>query len=228
MNSSRATGEALKVAKHDRLNVRCRNGVMSTSFAALVITAVVIAREGGRSNIPETSSSCREASGILDAPPARGMTSACGNIGAPESAHYFSFAGGLIGGAIFSAGAGGSAGFAPSFWACGSGRAGSGAGVVGRVPPGFDSAGLPVPCGAGVPWSGGVPGVTCASAVCCGGRAISVARETPAITAPAAISAAASTMSRPIPRFSSSVGIASDLQVSPVKPTNDMAQRSRP
>ena len=47
----------------------------------------------------------------------------------------------LIGGAIFSAGAGGSAVGAPDFWASASGRAGSGAGVVGRVPPGLDSAG---------------------------------------------------------------------------------------
>lgn len=46
-----------------------------------------------------------------------------------------------IGGAIFSAGAGGSAAFAPSFCACGSGLAGWGAGVVGRWPPGLDSAG---------------------------------------------------------------------------------------
>jgi hypothetical protein len=52
-------------------------------------------------------------------------------------AYFFS-----IGGPIFSAGAGGNAGFAPCRWASGSGRAGSGAGVVGRVPPGFDSAGL--------------------------------------------------------------------------------------
>jgi hypothetical protein len=47
----------------------------------------------------------------------------------------------LIGGAIFSAGADGNTGFAPSFCACTSGCAGSGAGVVGRAPPGFDSAG---------------------------------------------------------------------------------------
>src|SRR5579872_1939351 len=47
-----------------------------------------------------------------------------------------------IGGAIFSAGAGGSAGLAPAFCAAGSGWAGCGAGVVGRVPPGFESAGL--------------------------------------------------------------------------------------
>ena len=47
----------------------------------------------------------------------------------------------LIGSPIFSAGAGGNAGFAPAFCASLSGRAGSGAGVVGRVPPGFGSAG---------------------------------------------------------------------------------------
>ncbi len=46
-----------------------------------------------------------------------------------------------IDGAIFSAGAGGSAGLALSFCACGSGRAGSGAGVVGRTPPGFELGG---------------------------------------------------------------------------------------
>ncbi|RQH05915.1 hypothetical protein EHH60_31695 [Bradyrhizobium sp. RP6] len=51
---------------------------------------------------------------------------------------YFS----LIGGAIFSAGACGNAGLvaAPCVWE--SGRAGSGAGVVGRSPPGLDSAGV--------------------------------------------------------------------------------------
>ena len=58
-----------------------------------------------------------------------------------------------IGGPIFSAGAGGNAAFAPCRWASGAGRAGSGAGLVGRVPPGFDSAGLlsfcetTAPCG---------------------------------------------------------------------------------
>ena len=50
---------------------------------------------------------------------------------------YFS----LIGVPVFSAGAGGSAGCAPAFCASTSGRAGSGAGVVGRAPPGVDSAG---------------------------------------------------------------------------------------
>jgi hypothetical protein len=43
---------------------------------------------------------------------------------------------------IFSGGAAGKAGVAPAFCASGSGRAGSGAGVVGRVPPGFGSAGF--------------------------------------------------------------------------------------
>ena len=47
----------------------------------------------------------------------------------------------LIGGAVFSAGAGGNACVAPDFCVWVSGRAGSGAGVVGRSPPGFDSAG---------------------------------------------------------------------------------------
>jgi hypothetical protein len=46
-----------------------------------------------------------------------------------------------IGAAVFSAGAGGNAGVAPAFCASASGRAGSGAGVVGRSPPGLDSAG---------------------------------------------------------------------------------------
>ena len=49
------------------------------------------------------------------------------------TADYFS----LIGGAIFSAGAGGSAGSAPAFCASASGRAGSGAGVVGRAVAGL-------------------------------------------------------------------------------------------
>lgn len=51
----------------------------------------------------------------------------------------------LIGGAVFSAGAGGSAVDAPDFRASASGVAGSGAGVVGRVPPGLDSAGALAP-----------------------------------------------------------------------------------
>jgi len=65
-----------------------------------------------------------------------------------------------MGGAIFSGGAGGSAAFAPSFCACSLGRAGSGAGVVGRVPPGLDSAGASF-AGAGADVCGG--GVACAT-----------------------------------------------------------------
>ena len=63
----------------------------------------------------------------------------------------------LTGSPIFSAGAAGKAGLAPFFWASASGRAGSGGGVVGRVPPGFDSAGrLSLPAGTeGVVAAGG-------------------------------------------------------------------------
>ncbi|MGY2851575.1 hypothetical protein ACVMDN_008829 [Bradyrhizobium sp. USDA 4510] len=57
---------------------------------------------------------------------------------------------------------------APAFRASSSGRAGCGAGVVGRSPPGFDSAGGAVCCGSGV-------GVGCsgwvACAISCGGAA---------------------------------------------------------
>ena len=99
----------------------------------------------------------------------------------------------LIGGAIFSAGAGGSTGLAPAFCASGSGRAGSGAGVVGRVPPGFDSAGCAgslegEPCGVGV---------ACASS--CGERARSSNSERPHIRRPAATRVAASNQSRLAP-----------------------------
>ena len=61
-----------------------------------------------------------------------------------------------IGGAIFSGGAGGRAAFAPSFCASAVGVAGSGAGVVGRVPPGFASAGVPLVEVEGEPCKGGV------------------------------------------------------------------------
>lgn len=90
----------------------------------------------------------------------------------------------LIGGAVFSAGAGGSADGAPDFCASASGRAGSGAGVVGRSPPGFDSAGgLAEGVGVGVDCSGWV---ACAS---CGGFVELIsASERPEITSPAAIS----------------------------------------
>jgi hypothetical protein len=67
------------------------------------------------------------------------VRSETGKAAAFQNCSYLS----LIGGAIFSAGVGGSAGLAvPSVCACESGRAGSGADVVGRVPPGVDSAGL--------------------------------------------------------------------------------------
>src|SRR5438552_13516097 len=84
-----------------------------------------------------------------------------------------------IGGAVFSAGAGGSAGVAPAFCASLSGRAGSGAGVVGRWPPGFDSAGGEF-CGVGVgdDCSGGV-----AWAIS-GWLVLSWTRESPDITSP--------------------------------------------
>jgi len=96
-----------------------------------------------------------------------------------------------IGGAIFSAGAGGSAGAAPSFFACGSGRAGSGAGVVGRSPPGFDSAGgLFEGEGAGEDCKGGV---ACAS---CRSPAAIWTRETTDSANPATINADASSISR--------------------------------
>src|SRR5215470_15764727 len=97
------------------------------------------------------------------------------------SRSYFS----LIGVPVFSAGAGGSAGCAPAFCASGSGRAGSGAGVVGRAPPGFDSAGTSF-CG-----SGGDDGVVCvACASCSGGLALISMIEMATIAVPAAISVA--------------------------------------
>lgn len=94
----------------------------------------------GRDCFPKTS---------IRAIPGSSGTCACGErVAAP----YFR----SIGGAIFSGGAGGRAAFAPSFCACASGRAGSGAGVVGRVPPGFASAGLSFVVAEGEPCRGGV------------------------------------------------------------------------
>ena len=90
---------------------------------------------------------------------------------------YFS----LIGGATFSAGAGGSAGLAPSFCASASGRAGSGAGVVGRVPPGFDSA--------------GGEGDGCVACARCGRSALSSASEIAEISRPTPTSVAATSNS---------------------------------
>src|SRR5690349_15805191 len=108
----------------------------------------------------------------------------------------------LIGGATFSAGAGGSTGVAPAFCASGSGRAGSGAGFVGRVPPGFDSAGISF-CGSGV--ADGVDCVACAS--CAGGLDLISAIETATIAVPAAISVAAISQSLFRPSFRSSADI---------------------
>src|ERR1700761_4948608 len=62
----------------------------------------------------------------------------------------------LIGGAVFSAGAGGNAGWAPSCRALASGLAGWGAVVVGRASPGLEPAGAVEFAGAGVPCNGGV------------------------------------------------------------------------
>ncbi|QOZ72420.1 hypothetical protein WN72_43605 [Bradyrhizobium arachidis] len=85
-----------------------------------------------------------------------------------------------IGGATFSAGAGGNTGFAAPC-VCGSGRAGSGAGVVGRSPPGLDSAGVLLCSSDGVPWSGCV-----ACAVCIRLSARICASDTTDTTTPAA------------------------------------------
>jgi hypothetical protein len=97
-----------------------------------------------------------------------------------DTAVYFS----LIGGAIFSAGAGGNADAAPVVCAGASGRAGSGAGVVGRTPPGFDSAGE---------LSGAVEGDDCKGCVACATcvlRAESWVSERLEITSPEATIAA--------------------------------------
>ena len=96
----------------------------------------------------------------------------------------------LIGGAVFSAGAGGNAGVAPDFCAWISGRAGSGAGVVGRSPPGLDSAG-------GVSWGAGV-GEDCNGCVACatcGLLPLSWASERPATVSPTATIADARSIS---------------------------------
>jgi hypothetical protein len=107
---------------------------------------------------------------------------------------YFS----LIGGAIFSAGAGGNADAAPVVCAGVSGWAGSGAGVVGRTPPGFDSAGV---------LPGVVEGDDCKGCVACAKcvlRAESCVSESPAMTSPAVTIAEASQKSFLEARFLSS------------------------
>src|ERR1700753_1375270 len=113
---------------------------------------------------------------------------------ARRGAYFF----GSIGAAVFSAGAGGSTAGAPSRCACASGRAGCGAGVVGRSPPGLDSAGAVLSFDVGgEDCSGGVPcamsdlesdllfgALTCGSG--CGSRALNAVSERPDITRPVA------------------------------------------
>src|SRR4051812_39838816 len=107
----------------------------------------------------------------------------CDDDSSRLSCGYFS----LIGVPVFSAGAGGNAGCAPAFCASASGRAGSGAGVVGRAPPGVDSAGTSF-CGSDV--DDGVGCVACAS--CVGGLlALISANDSAEMAVPATISAAA-------------------------------------
>jgi hypothetical protein len=96
-----------------------------------------------------------------------------------------------IGGAVFSAGAGGSAGWAPAFWASASGRAGSGGTSDGLVPVVTGSAGADgLDSAPGVDCSGGV---ACAS--CGGSPALICTTESAAIAKPAASSMAANAYS---------------------------------
>ena len=96
-------------------------------------------RSGGRQLTPDTGTQMVPVNFV--SPSTR-----CRRHGRPAGRGLFRFFGQRyffsIGGPIFSAGAGGNAAFAPCRSASGAGRAGSGAGLVGRVPPGFDSAGL--------------------------------------------------------------------------------------
>jgi hypothetical protein len=94
----------------------------------------------------------------------------------------------LIGSAVFSAGAGGSAGWTPDFCASASGRAGSGGTRDGRVPVVTGSDGVEDLVSA--------PGVDCsgwvACASCCGARARSSISDSPEMTSPVVTRAAAS------------------------------------
>ncbi len=104
--------------------------------------------------------------------PAKAKSDAANGQPALMEKSYFE----LIGGAIFSAGACGSAAFSPSFCAAVSGLAGSGAGVVGRVPPGLASAGTLL---------GAAGGCDCSGGVACANREFSTlisSREAPATT----------------------------------------------
>ena len=110
-----------------------------------------------------------------------------------EPRDYFS----RIGGAVFSAGAGGSAGWAPAFWASASGRAGSGGISDGRLPVVTGSDGEPGLLSA--------PGVDCSGWVACANCSRSLARswlnESADITSPVATSVDASSRFRRVWRY---------------------------
>src|ERR1700723_1971649 len=95
----------------------------------------------------------------------------------------------LIGAAVFSAGAGGSAGVTPSFCACASGWAGCGAVSAGRAPVVAGSAGAE-----GLVSAPGVDCNGCVACAICGLRIIS-ASEKPDTTSPAATMVDASSRS---------------------------------
>ena len=103
----------------------------------------------------------------------------------------------LIGSDVFSAGAGGSTGWAPAFCASASGRAGSGGTLGGRVPVVTGSAGEEGLVSA--------PGVDCsgwvACASCCGARPRSSASDRPEMTSPVVTKAAANRKSLVTPRL---------------------------
>jgi hypothetical protein len=107
----------------------------------------------------------------------------------------------LIGVPVFSAGADGNAGAAPVVCAAASGRAGSGAGVVGRAPPGFDSAGSSFGAAAGEDCKG------CVACAICGWRAAISISEAPDTASPVAINRDARRKSFMEARFLSSEDI---------------------
>ena len=136
---------------------------------------------------------------------------------------YFS----RIGGATFSAGAGGSAGWAPAFWASASGCAGCGGMSEGRWPVVAGSEGADGFVSApGVDWVGCV-----ACAICMGSRALSAVNASAEAASPAAISIAASSISRRYSRWRCSAGMAVNPTTLFVRSTAGTAQgsvRNRP
>src|SRR5580700_6712412 len=96
----------------------------------------------------------------------------------------------LIGAAVFSAGAGGSAEVAPSFCACASGWAGCGAISPGRVPVVDGSAGVE-----GLVSAPGVDCKGCVACAICGSRTTITPNEKPDKASPAATMADASSRS---------------------------------